>query len=162
MGLISLTWVFCHNLVKTHFVVIEILPFSCFVISLVKADGDHLVVPNCKKSKRINAKIIVIKSWYNSIKRFFRFYTLLFFVRDAIFKVYSYLILKQPIASIILTRNWAKSTRLLRKYCYFHVLRYYKYLQMAAILECQIAKNQNDFIQETFWHKVGSILTNGS
>ena len=28
-----------------------------------------------------------------------------------------------------------------------------------AILECQIAKNQNGFIQETFWHKVGSIST---
>ena len=33
---------------------------------------------------------------------------------------------------------------------------------MAAILECQIAKNQNDFIDETFWHEVGSIPTNGS
>ena len=48
MGLISLTWVFCHNLVKTHFVVIEILSFSCSVLSLVKADGDHLVVPKIK------------------------------------------------------------------------------------------------------------------
>ena len=25
---------------------------------------------------------------------------------------------------------------------------------MAAVLECQIAKNQNGFIQETFWHKL--------
>ena len=33
---------------------------------------------------------------------------------------------------------------------------------MAAILECQIATNQNGFIQETFWHKVGSISTTGS
>ena len=33
---------------------------------------------------------------------------------------------------------------------------------MASILECQIAKNQNDFIEETFWHEVGSIPTNGS
>ena len=32
--------------------------------------------------------------------------------------------------------------------------------KMGAILECQIAKNQNSFIQETFWHKVGSISTN--
>ena len=50
MGLISLTWVFCHNLLKIHLVVIEILSFSCFVL-LVKADGDHLAVPNCKKIK---------------------------------------------------------------------------------------------------------------
>ena len=49
MGLISLTWVFCHNLVKIHLVVIEILSFSCSVLPLVKADGDHLAVPNCKK-----------------------------------------------------------------------------------------------------------------
>ena len=36
MGLISLTWVFCHNLVKIHLVPIEILSFSCFVLLLVK------------------------------------------------------------------------------------------------------------------------------
>ena len=34
MGLISLTWVFCHNLVKIHFVVIEILSFSCSMLLL--------------------------------------------------------------------------------------------------------------------------------
>ena len=40
---------------------------------LVKADGNHLVMPNCKKSKWLNAKIIVTKSWYNSIERFSSF-----------------------------------------------------------------------------------------
>ena len=85
MGLISLTWVFCHNLVKIHLVVIEILSFSCSVLLLVKADGNHLAVPNCKqKSKWLNAKIIVTQSWYNSIERFFQFYTLLLLLRDAI------------------------------------------------------------------------------
>ena len=49
MDLISLTWIFCHNLVKIHLEVIEILSFSCSVLLLVKADGDHLAVPNCKK-----------------------------------------------------------------------------------------------------------------
>ena len=52
MGLISLTWVFCHNLVKIHLVVIERLSFSCSVLLLVKADGDHLAVQNCKKKKK--------------------------------------------------------------------------------------------------------------
>ena len=33
---------------------------------------------------------------------------------------------------------------------------------MAVILECQIAKRQNDFKQETFWHKAGSVSTKGS
>ena len=51
MGLISLTWVFCHNLVKIHLVVIERLSYSCSVLLLVKADGDHLAVQNCKKNK---------------------------------------------------------------------------------------------------------------
>ena len=51
MGLISLTWVFSHNLVKIHLDVIEILSFSCSVLLLVKADGNHLAVPNCKKKK---------------------------------------------------------------------------------------------------------------
>ena len=49
MDLISLTWVFCHNLVKTNLVAIGILSFSWLVIFLVTADGDHLAVPNCKK-----------------------------------------------------------------------------------------------------------------
>ena len=85
MGLLSLTWVFCHNLVKNYLVVIEILSFSCSVLLLVKADGDHLAVPNCKKtSKWLNEKIIVTQSWYNCTERFFQFYTLLFLVRDAI------------------------------------------------------------------------------
>ena len=48
MGLISLTWVFGHNLVKIHLVVIEIFMFCATV---VKADGKHLAVPNCKKIK---------------------------------------------------------------------------------------------------------------
>ena len=51
MGLKSLTWVFCHNSVKTYLVFLEILSFSCSVLLLVKADGDHLAVPNCKKIK---------------------------------------------------------------------------------------------------------------
>ena len=85
MGLILLTWVFCHNLVKIHLVVIEILSFSCSVLLLVKADGDHLECQIAKKkSKWLNAKITVTQSWYNSIERFFQFYTLLFLVRDAI------------------------------------------------------------------------------
>ena len=98
---------------------------SCSVLYLVKADGDHLVVPNRKKSKWLNAKIIVIKSWYNSIERCFQCYTLLFLVRDAILKVYSYLILKQLIARIILTKVWSKLIRRLLRYCHFHFLRYY-------------------------------------
>ena len=61
-----------------YLVVMEILSFSCFELFLVTADGDHLAVPNCKKSKCPNVKIIVTKSWYNAIERFFQFYTLLF------------------------------------------------------------------------------------
>ena len=53
MGLISLTWVFCYNLVKIHKVVIELLSFLCSVLFLVMADGDHLAMPNCKSSKII-------------------------------------------------------------------------------------------------------------
>ena len=52
MGLISLAWVYCHNLVKIHLVVIEILSFSCSVLLLVKADDVHLAVPNCQKKKK--------------------------------------------------------------------------------------------------------------
>ena len=79
MGLISLTWVFCHNLVKIHLVVIEILSFSCSLLLLVSCSAKLQ-----KNQKWLNAKIIVTQSWYNSIERFFQFYTLLFLVRDAI------------------------------------------------------------------------------
>ena len=41
--------VFCHNLVKFYLVLFEKLSFSWSVLLLVKADGDHLAVPNCKK-----------------------------------------------------------------------------------------------------------------
>ena len=40
--------------------------FSCSVLFLVAADGNHLA-----KIKWLNAKIIVLQSWYNSIERFF-------------------------------------------------------------------------------------------
>ena len=36
------------------------------------------------------------------------------------------------------------------------------FLVTAAILESQTAKKYNRFIQETFWHKDGSISTDGS
>ena len=85
MGLLSLTWVFCHNLVKNYLVVIEILSFSCSVLLLCKGRWR----PSCsaklqKTSKWLNEKIIVTQSWYNCTERFFQFYTLLFLVRDAI------------------------------------------------------------------------------
>ena len=83
MGLISITWVFCHNWVKIHLVVIEVLSFSCSVLFLVMADGDHPAMPYCKKSKWLNAKIIVTESGYNSIERFFQVHALLFLVTDA-------------------------------------------------------------------------------
>ena len=36
LGLISLTWVFCHNSVKIHLQVIEISSFSCSVLLFVE------------------------------------------------------------------------------------------------------------------------------
>ena len=70
MGLISLTRALCHDLVKIHLVVIEILSFAHSMLLIVKADGDHLAVPNRKKkSKWLNAKITAIQSWYNSTER---------------------------------------------------------------------------------------------
>ena len=115
------------NLVKIHLVVIEMLLFSCSVLLLVKADGDHLAVPNCKKkSKCLNAKITVIQSWYNSIERFFQFYTLLFLVRDAILTGLFLFIFKRFIARIVLTQIWSKSIKLLLRYCHFHALCYFK------------------------------------
>ena len=63
----------CNNLVKISLVITEILSCSCSVLLLVKAAGDHLAVPNCKKSKWLYAKIIVPQKWYNSIETVFHF-----------------------------------------------------------------------------------------
>ena len=85
MGLISLTWVFWHNLVKIHLVVTETLSFFMFCATVSTGrPGPSCSAKLQKKSKRPNAKIIVTQSWYNSIQRYFQFYTLLFLVRDAI------------------------------------------------------------------------------
>ena len=56
--------------------------------------------------------------------------------------------MKQINANIILKQTSSKSFQWL--------LMFYAILipQMAAILECQTAKNQNDFMHETFWYKV--------
>ena len=53
----------------TKALVIEILSFSCSVLFVVTADGDHLAILNCKKSKWLNAQIIATESWYNSFHR---------------------------------------------------------------------------------------------
>ena len=58
MGLISLTWEFCLNLVKIYCVVIVILLFLYSVLFLATADGNHLAVPNCKNIKWLNAKLL--------------------------------------------------------------------------------------------------------
>ena len=52
MGLISLTWVFCHNLVKIHLVVIERLSFSCSVLLLVRQMATILQCQIAKKEKK--------------------------------------------------------------------------------------------------------------
>ena len=74
MGLISLTWVFRNNWVKIYLEVIEILSFLCSVLLLVKQMATILqchIAKKKKKSKWLNAKIIVKQSWYNSIDSFF-------------------------------------------------------------------------------------------
>ena len=119
---IALTWVVCHNLVKIHLVVIDTLSFLCSVLLLVKADGNHLAVPNWKK--RHNAKIIVIQSWYNSIERFFPVLYFAIFCKGCHIDRYC-LILKQLFARTILTQIWSKSIKRLLRYCHFHVLCYF-------------------------------------
>ena len=67
----------------TKAMVIEILSFSCSVLFVVTADGDHFAILNCKKSKWLNAQIIATESWYNSFHREI-FILCYFLVTDAI------------------------------------------------------------------------------
>ena len=53
---------FDSNLVKIHYVVIEILSFSCSALFLVTANGDHLGMPNCRKSKWLHTRNILAQS----------------------------------------------------------------------------------------------------
>ena len=71
MGLISLTWVFCHNSIKIHLVVIEIMSFSYSVPLLVRQMATILQCQIAKKPIWLNAKIIKIQSWNNSTERCF-------------------------------------------------------------------------------------------
>ena len=50
---------FDTNLVKIHLAGIEILSFSLTVLFLVMANGSHLGMPNCPKSKRLHARNIL-------------------------------------------------------------------------------------------------------
>ena len=53
---------FDTNFIKIHSAVTEILSFSCFVLFLVTADGGHLGMPKCKKSKKLNERTILIEN----------------------------------------------------------------------------------------------------
>ena len=53
-------------LVKIHSAVIEILSFSCSVLFLVMANGGHLGMPNCKKSKRLHTKIKALQALHDA------------------------------------------------------------------------------------------------
>ena len=54
MGLILLTWLFCHNLVKIHLVVIEILSFSCSVQLFSKGRWQPSCSAEMQKKKNQN------------------------------------------------------------------------------------------------------------
>ena len=61
---------FATNFIKIHSGVTEILPVSCFVLFLVTADGGHLGLLKCKKSKSLHARTILTQIWSNSIEIF--------------------------------------------------------------------------------------------
>ena len=62
MGLISLTWVFCHNLVKLHFVVIKILSFPCSMLFSVMADAEHLKCQIAKNQNGLMQRLLYHKA----------------------------------------------------------------------------------------------------
>ena len=98
-----------------------------FCAILSTANGGHLIMPNCKKSKLLHTRNILAQSWINFNQRFLRyrhFHVYAIFdngPRQPSFhwKVYFYLILKQLNARIILTQIWSKSIKRLSRYCHF-------------------------------------------
>ena len=112
---------------------------------------------NKKKKKK---KHIVTQSRYDSIERFFQFHTLLFLEMDAnLTGLFVFNFETTP------CKNHSDTNLVKIHKAVIEVLSFscsVLFLVTAAILESQAAKKYNRFIQETFWHKVGSISTNGS
>ena len=110
-----------------------------------------------RKSKWLNAKIIVTQSWYNSIERFCQFYSFLFLVRDAILTGLFLSNFETTQCKNHFDTNLVKIhsavIEILSLSCSVLFLVMAN-VGMLAILECQIAKNQNTFKQEAFWHKL--------
>ena len=49
------------------------MSFSCSVLFLVAANGSHLGMPNCKRSKRLHTGNILAQSWINFNQWFLRY-----------------------------------------------------------------------------------------
>ena len=77
-------------------------------------------------------------------------------------QVYSYLTLKQVHAKTILTQIWSKSIKRLLRYCHFLCSELSLVTANGNHIGIPNCKKYNGFIQETFWHKVGSISANGT
>ena len=153
------------------------------MLFLVTEYSNHLAAPDCKKSKWLNGKIIVTQNWYNSIERFVQFHTLLFLVRDAILTglFLSYFETTQRknhfdtnLVKIeskwlhtrnILAKSWINFKQWFPNYCHFRVYANFSnspcwpsWIVNLHKFETVPFKNQNGFIQETFWHKVATIF----
>ena len=64
---------FDTNLVKIHQAVIEIFSFSYSVLFFVMANGGHLGMPNCKKSKQLHTRNILALNWINFNQWFLKY-----------------------------------------------------------------------------------------
>ena len=100
-------------------------------------------------------KLIVTQSWYNSTERFFQFYTLLFLEMDAnLTCLFLFNFETTP------CKNHSDTNLVKIYYAVIEILSFScSALFLVTAANC---KKYNRFIQETFWHKVGSISTNGS
>ena len=140
-----------------------------FTAILVTANDGHLGMQNWKKklkSKRLHTRNIPAQSWININQwflkyRHFRVYAILVTVsgshldRDIV-------ILRQLSAKNFLTQIWSNFIKRLLRCCHFHDLCYFCNGKWRPSWNAKLQKNQNNFIQETFWHKVGSISNNSS
>ena len=101
---------FNTNLVKIHSALIKILPFLCFVLFLVTADGSHLGTQNCKKVKKSFMQRSLCHNVGRILLSFFSVSHLLFLVTEAILTG-PYLIFKQLNARIVLAQVCSESIK---------------------------------------------------
>ena len=149
---------FDTNLVKIHYAVIQILSFSCSVLFDVTANGGHLGMQYCKKkSKRIIQEIFWHKVGSLSTNGSWDIVIFMFICYGPwrpswIVNLHKFKIVPFKKSKRLQTRNIMAQSWILFIFCAI-----FNNDKWRPHWSAKLQKNQNGFIQDSFWYKAGSI-----